>query len=529
MRSTVRPSSLYRSEARRGSGVVLKRVAIRVDPAAVVRWLRNCLRNCGGAEEGFTLIEVLASALVVVLLAGAALISFAGTNKTSYEARLHSDAQALAQQNKNYLRGLNVAELSNLNKTVTTAKMDGVVFTVQENATYVTDAANAASCTSPSVDYLQTTSTVTWPNMGNEKPVVVSSVLTPPVGSISSSAGGIAVSVNGLAGMNVQISGPTNATGLTGANGCVLFGDLPAGNSTVSTWPSIGTYVDQASGQAVTATSPDVASQPVGVVGGRVTSAPFYVATPGTINFTFTSTIGGSSPPAAGAIGVVAYSNNLESNFFRLCTLYDGATCPAVNNGDTSFPASDWPQVAGVSQIEATPLYPMSGAYTVYAGTCSANAPSANGATDPAATVVSSQTSTAVVKVPALIIQFNSGTSASNPGSPMMPANLYIKDKGCNVRYQGYPDDGTTPPAVTANKSPQMAAIPVNHNYPTQSTNGLLAYPGMPYGRYEVCVGYGTSYWATSVTNGGPGSQTITFYKGSPTGSLSGELGSNGC
>jgi hypothetical protein len=48
------------------------------------------------------------------------------TTRSSFSDRIHADAEALAQQNENRLRGLNVDELSNLNSTFQyPSKLDG--------------------------------------------------------------------------------------------------------------------------------------------------------------------------------------------------------------------------------------------------------------------------------------------------------------------------------------------------------------------------------------------------------------------
>jgi prepilin-type N-terminal cleavage/methylation domain-containing protein len=485
-------------------------------------------------EDGFTLIEVMASALIVVLLSAAAAISLSGSAKSSYESRVKSDAQALAEQNQQYLRGLNVNELSNLNQTLAPVKMDGATFYVNERATYVSNSTNAASCTPPSIDYLQTTSTVTWTNMGTDQPVVDSSQLSPPLGSIAAGNGGLAVSVASTAGaipgVNIQISGPSSASGTTDSAGCALFGDLPSGTYTITATPVSGAYVDQKTGAVVSSGVPDTTT--AGVSGGGVTGVSFAIAAPGTITYSFKSSLPSSpTPPAAAAIGAVAYNNNMNANFFRLCTLANGANCPAVNQGDTSFPATDWPQLVGQTQITATQLYPMSGTYTVYGGVCSENAPDQYSGTDVTANVTSGGNTNATVNLPAMVIQVYSGTP-SKKGSLVMPSHLYIKDTGCNVRYYGYPD--STPvasaPGVLQSQSPEQAVVPVNSNYLTSSTFGLLTYPAMPYGNYEVCVDQSTkgigqgngTFWGVSAPTNGDGTQNVTIYEGETSGSQTG-------
>jgi hypothetical protein len=210
----------------------------------------------------------------------------------------------------------------------------------------------------------------------------------------------------------------------------------------------------------------------------------------------------------------------MNAPFFRMCTLNNGTLCPAVGKGDTTFNRTDWPQVAGTTTIPATPLDPFTGAYATYAGTCTANEPAKYSGTDPTATLTPGGTTNVTVTVPAMIVQVLSGKNGSSPGSPVVPAHVYVKDTGCNARYAGYPDN--SPPASNAPPNSYQAWIAFNHSYATSSTNGVLMYPGMPYGTYNVCVDDNTNYWATTVTNSGPGSLQVPIYMGATrTGSIS--------
>lgn len=498
---------------------ILKRHGVRVDLPAVLRALRDRAR----AQDGFTLIEVLASALIVTLLAGAAFTSFAGTEKESYTTRLRSDAQAVAQQSEDQLRGLNIDQLSNLNQTTTwPTKVDGVQFYVKQTASYVSDATGTATCTNPSADYLQTTSTVTWANMGTSPAVTETSVLTPTVGSISAGNGALAVSATsasggGDSGMNVSITGPDTASGLTNAAGCVLFGDIPAGTYTVAVTPALGTFVDAQTGAAVTPSAPDTASIPV-AAGTAPTSASFQVDQAGSITYTIQYPSGAAIAPPNGltpmATGVVAFNTNMNLPSYRVCTFTD-ATCPVVGNPDKSFPAADWGTLG--SQIVATPVFPFTSPYSVYAGTCSAEDPShvtGGPSSDVSATVIGGQNTNATVTVPPMVVKLYSGTS-STPGSEEAVPNgseLLITDP-CGTKYYGYLA-GTTPPAVSAGQG----NLPLNPGYPaTASVTGLLSYPGLPYGGYTVCYDNGTKhYQPAAITNTGVG-ETVKLYAGSAT------------
>jgi len=372
--------------------------------------------------------------------------------------------------------------------------------------------------------------------MGANSPVTATSIVTPPVVSASSGMGGIAVQVTGYGGANVSgmpvtVSGPTTATVNTDSSGCALFGNLTPGTYAVNLYSAAGTYVDEVSGQALTATTADTVSNNT-VAAGSIQSLSYTVAPAGTLNYSFVSTSGNPAGVAPGAIGVVAYNATMKANNLRVCTLANGTNCPAVNGADTSFGAADWPQLSSVTQIPAYPLFPFNGSdnYTVYAGTCSANDPGTYSGTDVTATLQPSSTTNVTVTVPAMLIHVWNGTSTS-PGSETFNFNtwhLWVKDVGCGLRYYGYKLGGTVP-AVSAGQSPEQAVLPLNSNYPTSTTGGILAYPAMPYGKYDVCVDNGSKYWSVSNVTNNNSSGTINLYTGTggTTGTLSGT--SNPC
>jgi prepilin-type N-terminal cleavage/methylation domain-containing protein len=496
---------------------------VQADPPGVRTALHRIYARAQ-AEDGFTLIEVLASAVIVVLLSASAMIALGGVARNSYDDRVRSEAQALAQQNENRLRGYNINELSNLNQTLAPITLDGTKFTIKETATYVTDSTGNPSCTNPSADYLQTTSTVTWPQMDGAAPVTVTGQLTPTVGAISANNGGLAVSAinasaGGDAGMGVSLTGTSAASGTTASDGCDLFGDLPAGAYTASITPPSGVYVDGKTGQAVTSSTPDVASTTVNA-GTTPASLPFLLDVPGSIPVGFADVFPASSPPLTApatpsAPAVLAFNTNMTGVQYRLCTVADGATCPAVGNQDTNFPASDWS-----SSITANTLFPYTSPYSVYAGTCTSDNPnliSGGSVADQTATVTAGGTATQVnFTLPALVVKLYSGTSSSPGAEEALPAgsHLVITDTGCGVRYNAANNAATTLPAG-------QAALPLNASYPNLGANdtGILQFPGMPYGNYTVCYDTGSggkTYSVSPVKNTGNG-EVVSLYAGSAT------------
>ncbi|HEY5430859.1 MAG TPA: prepilin-type N-terminal cleavage/methylation domain-containing protein [Solirubrobacteraceae bacterium] len=474
------------------------------------------------SNAGFTLVEVLVSALIVGLVASAAATAFVGSTDGASNLRLRTAAQALAQQDESRLRGFNVNELSNLSQTLPAVSLDGALFTVKDSADYVSDASGTPSCTNPSADYLRTTSTVTWTNMGGQTPVTVSSVLTPTVGSLDPTHGTLAVSVTnaagtGVSGLNVNISGPSSASATTAAGGCALFGDLSTGTYGVGVAPAVGTYVDEKTGQAVTPTAPDTASPSPTVIAGTTAASPtpFELDAAGAITFSFADAfpigVNPSPAPTATAPAVVVFNTGMTTPSFRLCAGAD-STCPAVANADTTFPAADWSGTGG--QVVATPLFPFTSPYSAYAGVCTSDEPSLFGATDSSALVTAGGSTPASITLPAMVVRLDKGTSASPGAEEALPAgaHLVVTDTGCGVQYIGYT---TAPPTLAANQAalPLVSAVGTGAN-----DTGLLTYPGMPYGQYTVCYDKaGKTYQdPATVTNEGNG-EIVTLYAKSAT------------
>jgi prepilin-type N-terminal cleavage/methylation domain-containing protein len=463
-------------------------------------------------QGGFTLIEILVSALILTLLSLAVLGALDSTTRSSYSDRVHADAEALAQQNENRLRGLNIDQLSNLNSTFNyPTKLDGVQFTLTETANYVTDSTGTVSCTNPSADYLEATTTVKWPNMAGRKPVSVTSVLTPTVGSVDSGNGALAVSVlnaagAGYAGVNVTIAGASNATSVTASSGCALFGDLPAGAYTVTVAPGAGTYVDSLTGGTISAGVPD--TRTVAVLAGSVpTSAPFSLDAAGTVGYTFSDiwpSTGFTAPATPVAPAVVLFNTNMNAPSFRVCG--SGASCAVV--GGTATPAFTASGAVG-------PLFPFKSSYSTYAGTCQSNDPSVvagSGVTDSTVTVPPGGSPTASVPLPTMIVKLYSGTSVAPGSLTSVPVggHLLIKDSNCGVIYNSTPAAG-------------QITLPLNPSGATANT-GLLKYPGLPYGYYKVCYDDGSKHYTyptNPLTNtGNPttnvGGETVNLYAGSP-------------
>lgn len=398
------------------------------------------LRSRVESESGVALIEILISAVMLALIVIGTFTAFDAAGRITTDQQQRSQANGLAQQDEDRLRGLQVAQLPvNQTRTVT---LNGTIFTIVSTADYTTDATGTSACGgNSSADYVKTTSKVTWPTIGSRPPITLEGIITPPVG------GALVVQVvdgasNPVSGMAVSAAGPTTANGTTTAAGCAIFGALPAGTYNVSV--SQAGYIDKDGN-----TSPPASQQTTTVVNGATDRMSFQYDLAGQVTATFdTKWTGQSTPVASTEDTIVIFNNNM--------------TLPSFRYAGTSGTYA--------SSITGTNMFPFTSAYTVYAGSCSADAPSANGqASDPSVVVPKGGTGSLVIHLPALLLKVYNGTS-SVPGTPANTPHVVLYDQGC----------GGSPP--TAGGSPAISNV-----VPSNST-GSLVDPGVPYGIYTVCA-----------------------------------------
>ncbi len=306
------------------------------------------------SEHGFAIIEVLVSSILLALIVIGTFTAFDSSNRYTANEQDRSQASSLAQQDEDRLRGLQVSQLSTLNAT-RTVTLNGTTFTVTSTGQFQSDASGTSSCGgSGTADYIKTTSTVTWPAMGATPPVVAESVITPPAG------GSLIVQVvdaagDPVSGMAVTGSGAGTLSGTTGVDGCVIFGGLNPGSYNVAV--SQSGYVDKDGN-----TTPPVSQQAVTVIPGSSATKTFYFDQAGAMQVYFTSKqYGGATNNNVTGDTLVVFNNNMTYPGYR----YFGAA------GTPDTPP-----------LVAPNIFPFPSTYTVYAGSCPADAPSALGGTD---------------------------------------------------------------------------------------------------------------------------------------------------
>jgi hypothetical protein len=350
------------------------------------------------SEAGDTMIEVVVAALLVALIAAAVFTGFTSVADIAGSQRHQVQANALAEQDEQHLRGLSATELTASSPSLPacgtsaglygnacyTQTVDNEVYTITSTAQFVSASGATASCTASgtgSADYIETASTVTWANSSSQ-PVEVHSLITPHTGGalIIQAQNGSSPTEGPESGATIDVEGPGSSTSTqtetTDANGCAVFAGLLAGSYTVS-WPG---YINE-SGATSTATI---------VEEGATQSQTVQLQQPGAITANFTTSYTGATGVSGSADTFVASNPQLSS--------------PLVFGTPGTY---------GSSVTSTTTVFPFSGTsnatYSVYADACGSDTPPPSPGLASAA-VSPGATTSVTVPEPALIVEPWSGT-----------------------------------------------------------------------------------------------------------------------
>src|ERR1700742_2562950 len=125
--------------------------------------MRRPAGDIHGDQEGFIIIEVLVSAIILALVAGAVLTLITATTRGAASQRDRATAYDLAQADQARLRTMRITKLNGLEEsTEKKTEANGTTYRVESKGVFVNNQAGGVSCSeeNDSADYIQLTSTV---------------------------------------------------------------------------------------------------------------------------------------------------------------------------------------------------------------------------------------------------------------------------------------------------------------------------------------------------------------------------------
>jgi prepilin-type N-terminal cleavage/methylation domain-containing protein len=411
---------------------------------------------CAGAgEAGFTLIEVLVSTLLVSLIMVATMNGILTTNKAAARGRARSEAQALAEQDEERLRGEPITAIEALQGTEQTRVVEEgphkTKYTIHSKVVYRTES-GTSSCasTNPETSYYETQSVVEWAGSGKDKVTATSSIAPPAGASLLVQVEG-ATKGSPVPGMTVEGTGPApTSTTLhketTTEEGCAVFGPYSEGGSFTVNVTREG-YVDQ---NWYSDSSEDPESQTIwNLLVNVATKAVYRFAPAGSINVDLEtahpSGVSATWSPATTVPNVMVTTTE---------GMHPEARGLRKTNGSYSSPVTS----------EDPGVFPFT--YGIYAGTCSANDPAHFGQTTPALAVVGGASNTITLTLPALVVKVYKGKAVTESELVASPT-VVVEDTGCGTAAQ------------TAETLSSISEI---------EKQGDLVKPGVPYGTYLICT-----------------------------------------
>jgi Tfp pilus assembly protein PilV len=403
------------------------------------------------SQRGDTLIEVVISAMLLAVIVVGTLTGLNSANRATSEDRARSQADVLAQQEEEQFRSLPVLKLSELSVThepvVHEVSASGTKYLISSTAKYISDATATSSCnaSTPNANYIQTSSEVTWKPLGSGKPVIESSIISPPpdaaiIARVTDAAG------EPVPGMNVVSSGPTDLSTTTSADGCAILAVLPGEYKLNVFKPG---YVDQNGHE--NSDEDSVSNSPFYVTAEETVKVPFEFDRAGTLEVSFQDPSNPTGPAPEGDTFVIA------------------------NTGmNPSFKPFGVVGTYGHTISSGAKVFPFTTKYSVYAGTCELDNPhvvnSANGE-PPTVSVVGGTIATQTVAMPPVNIAVWTGTPSAQ-GSQLVGATGIVTDTGCHTE----------------------------RSFAT-ATGGTLPRPNLPFGKYTMCVESSGKKWEHAFEN----------------------------
>ncbi len=463
------------------------------------------------------LIEVMISAMLVGLIAIATLNGFDATNRVSADERHHSEGALLAAESQEQLRTdaatvFDTAQNNYEHSYKTT--IGGTTYSVNQSVVFLNATSENTACSVTETKRQQANkyriaSSVTWPQLGSRPAVTETSTVTPPSGSaLEIDVGNAATPTAGISGVTAFVkytpaesTTTTSLEGVTQANGCVVFAAIPSTSAIVEIAEKQGFVTP--SGESKWPTK-------------EVAIAPNI-----TTHYPVTLNEGGAIQGEFNYEGAAAYKNKSNKGTKEFTETVTGDTFVAYNGEMESTPdfevgstkgtfnaAGEYQVATGTYAASATTpkestkypngnLFPFlsPGAWTVYAGDCTANNPNNLNAaiTNPTGYVKAATTTSIKIPTAYLLLNVYKKTTASPTEFEETGASqIMLTDKACKSIE---PDNETS---FSEPKREQHLTTSGN----TQEYGGHLEHPFQPLGEGKLCLAYnsGTKHYTFTTT-----------------------------
>jgi Tfp pilus assembly protein PilV len=435
----------------------MPRIPSRPYPSRLAHRLRE--------DDGFGMIEVMVSAVLVIAIALATLKLLDGAQTVSANNRSRDVAAQIAQSEQDKIRQLPMTSLAGGYHVQNPVPVGGVTYTAVTDAKWVTDSGGPVSCsTSNNVAYLATTTSVTWPAMGKTKPVTADAIVDPGVAAVGAKKGALTVLLTradgtGTSGITVTAGG---MSAVTDDNGCAVIGNIDPGPQTLA-YNTTG-YVDKDSKQQI--------SRNVTIGAGTIAQATGFYDNPGYATLT---------TPVDTTVGSVWNGRySIDHDQRSLPTLF-------TIQGDTD--SSGVPAQYG--------LWPFASAYRWYAGDCIGNNPAKYGAPNQGAQMSRNDHKDFLVDLPTATVKVDYGSI----GTTNRTATLIVEG-----------DTAVSPMSPCGNQSTSYP-VPGSVN----KNSGTVSYKfRVPDGVWKACAF--VRYTSTSYTRAATSFSSGTDIVATPTG-----------
>jgi Tfp pilus assembly protein PilV len=462
--------------------------------------LRSALRSRlphGRGEDGFLLVEVLVSAMLVALIVTATFNGLDVAHRLTADQRRHDQASILASQSQEQLRSEPASALNALVSSPHkyTKTVGGTTYTITQEAKNVGASGKTTGCSvtetkAQTGTNFQTSSTVTWKSQEKAKrpAVKASGIVTPPTGS--------AVEIDVINGLNEGVSGVTakatfipfeagsynTVEGTTGNAGCVVLTGIQSTSATIE--------IVEKTGFVMPSGALKVPSKEIAIAPNITTHYTVQYAEAGRIaaHFTYKGETTWEGKEVVGDT-FVAYNTNIGikpeyetgATYFKYEATGEEKFLPLTAKALASATPSQKPYLyepiawtAAGSKYPNGDLFPFKEKWLVYGGDCSANNTGAEARVE-AGPVKSGETTNVNVPLSFTKLTIWTGASSTKKGEPT--SKRYGPAKITNTECES----ATTPPNATG--------IAFTHEQKETLPEGRLEEPFQPFGNnFKLCV-----------------------------------------